>query len=187
MRFKLIAVSACLLAIGGLVWQTTAQSQAQKQKIARGKYLVDIGGCVDCHTPFKMGKNGPEPDMTKYMSGHPQEMKLPPPPKMEMPWIWAGAASNTAFAGPWGVTFAPNITPHKISGLGAPQWSEANFVKAIKTGKHLGMTRPIMPPMPWTAYKHMTDADLKAVYAYLMSIKPIHNVAPDYQPAESGE
>jgi hypothetical protein len=56
------------------------------------------------------------------------------------------------------------------------------FIKALRTGKHFGQSRPIQPPMPWPAYGQMTDADLKAVYAYLRSIPPVKNLVPDYEP-----
>jgi hypothetical protein len=127
-----------------------------------------------------MGPNGPEPDMTRFLSGHPESVKLPPPPGPTGPWIWHGAATNTAFAGPWGVTYAINLTPHQETGMGI--WTEEMFVNAIKTGKHFGTARPIMPPMPWPTYRQMTDDDLKAIYAYLKTIPPIENHVPDYQP-----
>lgn len=149
----------------------------------RGKYLVSVGACSDCHTPFKMGPNGPEPDMTRYLSGHPQDAKLPPPPTLpDGPWIWVGSGSNTAFAGPWGITYAANLTPDNHTGMGI--WSEEMFLKAMKTGRHMGSGRQIQPPMPQPAYAQMTDADLKAVYAYLRSIPKIGNMVPDYAPPE---
>jgi mono/diheme cytochrome c family protein len=160
--------------------EAPAQAQPVESAVDRGKYLVTVTGCHDCHTPFEMGPNGPEPDMTKALSGHPESMKLPPPPGPTGPWIWHGAATNTAFAGPWGVTYAINLTPHQETGMGI--WTEEMFVQALKTGKHFGTARPIMPPMPWPTYRHMTDADLKAMYAYLRTIPPIANHVPDYQP-----
>ncbi len=147
--------------------------------VKRGAFLVKTGGCNDCHTPWKMGKNGlPEPDMTRMLSGHPEGMKLPPPPQAAGPWIWFGAATNTAYAGPWGISYAPNLTPDPNTGLGSA-WTEEIFVKAIKTGKHFGTSRLIMPPMPWEAYSNYSDADLKAMYAYLKTIPPIVNHVPD--------
>ena len=149
-------------------------------EVARGAYLVGIMGCDDCHTPMKMGPKGPEPDMSRRLSGHPQEFKVgkgfTPDPKG---WIWAGAATNTAFAGPWGVSYAVNLTSDP-TGLGS--WTEANFVKAIKEGKHLGVGRPINPPMPWPAYSRATEEDLRAVFAYLKTVPPVKNQAPEYQP-----
>jgi mono/diheme cytochrome c family protein len=147
--------------------------------LKRGEYLVSIGGCHDCHTPFKMGDKGPEPDMTRALSGHPAEMKLPPPPTPVGPWIWHGAATNTAFAGPWGISYSANLTSDKVTGIG--NWKLADFVGAMRTGKHLGVGRPIMPPMPWQGYAKMTDSDLKAVFAYLQSAPAISNRVPDHQ------
>lgn len=152
--------------------------------VARGKYLVTIGGCNDCHTPWKMGEKGPEPDMTLMLSGHPQAMVMPEPPKSAGPWLWGGAATNTAYHGPWGVSFAMNLTPDSVTGIGS--WSEATFIEAIRTGKHMGKGRPIMPPMPWPAYRNMTDEDLKGVYAYLRTIPVIKNQVPEYIPPKEG-
>ena len=147
---------------------------------ARGKRLVDSHDCHACHTPMKMGANGPEPDMSLALSGHPQNLVMPPPPKLEGPWAWVGSASNTAFAGPWGITYAINLTPDPDTGLGKLQ--EGEFVQAIKTGKHLGVGRPIMPPMPWPAYRNLSDQHLRAIYAYLRTVPPIKNKVPDYVP-----
>lgn len=147
--------------------------------VERGKYLVTITGCGDCHTPMKMGATGPEPDLSRFLGGHPQEAKLPPSPPTDGPWAWHGAATNTAFAGPWGVTYAINLTPH-THGMAA--WTEEMFIRAMRTGKHMGESRPIQPPMPWPNVGKMTDADLKAMYTYLKSIPPVNNVVPDYEP-----
>ena len=148
--------------------------------VALGKRLVDSHDCHACHTPMKMGSNGPEPDKSLALSGHPQNLVMPPPPKLDGPWGWVAASTNTAFAGPWGISYAINLTPDAETGLG--KWQESEFVQAIKTGKHLGVGRPIMPPMPWPAYKNLSDAQLRAIYAYLRSIPPIKNKAPDYVP-----
>jgi mono/diheme cytochrome c family protein len=154
-----------------------AQRAAQAAKIKRGEYLVRIGGCHDCHTPFKLGANGPEPDMSRMLSGHPEGLKMPPPPKLDGPWVWAGAGTNTAFAGPWGVSYAMNLTPERVTGIGI--WDEAMFKKTLRTGKHWGVSRPILPPMPWQNIGSATDEDLSAVYAFLRSIPPIRNQIPD--------
>lgn len=143
----------------------------------RGAYLVVIGGCHDCHTPFKMGPHGPEPDMTKMLSGHPAALVMPPAPKPQGPWVWSGAATNTAFAGPWGVSYALNLTSDADTGLGT--WSEAQFIQAMRSGRHLGNGRPILPPMPWPNIGRMTDADLKALFAYLKSVPAIRNAVPE--------
>ena len=159
-----------------------AAPQDQDTRVERGRYLVTITGCNDCHTPFKMTPTGPAPDMDRMLSGHPEQLQLPPAPKAQGPWVWSGAATNTAFAGPWGVTYAANLTPDKNTGMGI--WDEAMFVQAMRTGKHFGQARPIMPPMPWPAIAKMTDEDLKSVFAYLRSIPPLTNHVPDYQAPE---
>ena len=154
-------------------------------RVARGKYLVSVLGCNDCHTPLKMGPKGPEPDLSRYLSGHPQELKMPKAPKPEGPWMSSTAATATAFAGPWGVSYTMNLTPDVNTGIGI--WTEDIFVRAIREGKHWGQSRPIMPPMPWEAYRNLTDEDLKSVYAYLRTIPPVHNRVPDYEPPPAAE
>ncbi len=152
-------------------------SGSEKQLLERGKYLVNIMVCNDCHTPFKMGPKGPEPDMSRELSGHPQDLVMPPVPQMgNGPWVWAGAGTNTAFGGPWGTSFTANLTPDPETGLG--KWTEETFFQAIRTGRHEGQGRPILPPMPWPQFRNASDEDLKAVFAYLRSIKPIKNRVP---------
>jgi hypothetical protein len=146
--------------------------------IKRGEYLVHAGACHDCHTPLKMGPKGPEPDMTWMLAGHPESLTMPKPPELgQGPWAYVGSATNTAYAGPWGISYAINLTPDENTGMGI--WTEEMFVKALRTGKHFGTSRPILPPMPWQSYSNMTDEDLKAMYAYLRSIPPIRNKVPD--------
>ncbi len=173
-----LAVAAAL--IGVVVWAagaTVATAQGGASPVARGKNLVDSTGCHDCHTSLKMGPNGPEPDMTRALSGHPAEMKMPPPPAPSGPWMGSFAATMTAWSGPWGVSYTANLTPHKENGLGS--WTEQQFIDSMRTGRHQGRGREILPPMPWTAYKNMTDADLKAIFAYLRSLPPNPNKVPD--------
>ncbi len=156
-----------------------AKARASAQaKIERGAYLVTLAGCNDCHTPLKMGPNGPEPDMARQLSGHPDNFPMPAAPKLaDGKWQWAGAATNTAFAGPWGVSFARNLTPDRLTGIGI--WDEAMFVKTIRSGRHWGVGRPILPPMPWFNYAKASDEDLSAIYAYLRTLKPVKNDVPD--------
>jgi cytochrome c553 len=151
----------------------------------RGRYLTTLGGCHDCHTPKTMGPMGPEPDMTRAFSGHPASEKLPAVPKDVLgpdKWGMVGNNNFTAFVGPWGISFARNLTPDTATGLGS--WTEAMFIKTIRDGKHQGEGRPLLPPMPWPMYRNMTDDDLKAVFAYLRSVKPIANAVPEPVPAE---
>jgi mono/diheme cytochrome c family protein len=145
--------------------------------VERGHYLVRTSGCHDCHTPWKLGSNGPEPDMERMLSGHPADLELPPPPKSEGPWLWHGAATNTAFAGPWGISYTANLTSDELTGIGA--WTEDIFVRAIRTGRHWGQSRPILPPMPWAVYAQMTDRDLASIFAYLRTVRPIRNQVPE--------
>ena len=149
-------------------------------KAARGKYIVTTSGCNDCHTPWKMGAAGPEPDMSRMLSGHPQDMALPPAPKPVGPWLVSAAATNTAWSGPWGVSFTANLTPDRDTGLG--KWTQRNFTETIRTGRHMGRGRPILPPMPIPMYKHFTDADLEAIFAFLQSIPPVKNKVPEPLP-----
>jgi hypothetical protein len=178
-----------LMSAAGCQHPETAQAEAAAtipaapvvDVVERGRYLVTVAGCNDCHTPFKMGPNGPEPDMSRMLAGHPQQLTMPPAPDSRGPWVWAGAATNTAFAGPWGVSYASNLTPEPNTGLGI--WTEDLFIKALRTGRHWGQARPILPPMPWQNYAQMTDDDLKAMYAYLRTIPPVANSVPESVPA----
>ena len=161
-----------------------ASAPASADLVGGGRYLVTIMGCNDCHTPYKMGKTGPEPDMTRMLSGHPENLKMPPPPKLEPPWGMVGALTNTAWAGPWGISYTSNLTPDQNTGIGI--WTEDMFIRAMRTGKHMGTSRTILPPMPWPWYAKMRDEELKAVFAYLKSIPPIQNRVPDPLPPAGG-
>ena len=172
-------IAPALVLISGAAADSKPAAKSAAGRAARGKYLVTIMSCNDCHTPFKMGPKGPEPDMTRMLSGHPETLKLPPPPAPSGPWIWSGAGTNTAYAGPWGVSYAANLTPDQNTGIGI--WTEEMFVKAMRTGKHFGTSRDIQPPMPWPWIGQATDEDLKAIYAYLRTIPPVVNHVPDYQ------
>lgn len=151
--------------------------------VERGKYLVTIGVCDDCHSPKTFGPEGPVPDMARRLSGHPGKDRLPPtPPNVIAPDKFGFLGSNdlTAWVGPWGTSFPANLTPDKTTGLGS--WTEDMFVKAIRTGKHQGEGRPILPPMPWQNYREMQDEDLKAVWAFLQTLPPVQNAVPDPLP-----
>ena len=163
-----------------LLAQTTFAEGRDTKLIKRGELLVAVGGCVDCHTPFKMGANGPEKDMSRGMSGHPESVQLPPPPALSKEWNWAGAATGTAFVGPWGTTYSANLTPDRETGMGG--WKEKDFIQAMRTGKHIGVARPILPPMPWQRMAALPDRDLRAIYAYLMAQPAVKNKVPDYAP-----
>lgn len=144
--------------------------------VKRGAHLVNTSGCHDCHTPFKMGQQGPEPDMSRMLSGHPAAMSLPPPPAPVGPWMVAVTATNTAWAGPWGTSFTANLTPDKATGLGS--WTTETFIQTIRTGRHLGRGRPLLPPMPVPVYQNFSDQELAAIFAYLQTIPAIENPVP---------
>jgi len=173
---------ACLLLAPALIALPCIAAENSPQ-VKRGQFIVQSGGCNDCHTPLRMGPQGPEPDMSRMLSGHPEAIVLPPPPPLNEAWNNVASASNTAFAGPWGISYAINLTPDPDTGIG--KWREKDFVQAIKSGKHLGVGRPIQPPMPWQSYRHLPESDLKAAFAYLKSIPPIRNKVPEYVPPKA--
>jgi mono/diheme cytochrome c family protein len=157
---------------------------ANAAMVERGAYLVRTMGCNDCHTPWKMGPKGPEPDMSRALTGHPADVVMPPPPALPAgPWLWLGAATNTAFAGPWGVSFAANLRPDPETGLG--RWTETMFMQAMRTGRHEGKGRKILPPMPYFMIGALNDDDMRALFAYLQSLPPVHNRVP--QPVDPPE
>lgn len=157
---------------------TAPAGVASQDPVERGRLLIFGGGCHDCHTPKKFGPMGPEPDMDLALSGHPQDVVINAPFKQDpkSPWTTHTNDHLTAWSGAWGVSFAANLTPDQNTGLGI--WTEQMFVDAIKGGKHMGTARPIMPPMPWQQYRELPEEDLKAMFAYLRSIKPIANRVP---------
>jgi len=166
-----LAGTGVLLLLGN-----THPAKAKTQtRVQRGEYLVKFGDCTACHTPLKFGPNGPEPDLARFLSGHPADTKLPPPDLKPGPWF-AATAGMTAWTGPWGISYAANLTPDANTGLGI--WTEDMFLRAMRTGKHMGAGRPILPPMPWQASATLSDDDLKAVFAYLRSLPAIRNQVP---------
>ena len=182
-RSMVMFAAASVVLVSGIAARATSAPETPKSqaaRIERGAYLVRHMGCNDCHTPWKMGPEGPEPDMTRFLSGHPEQIGPLPSVKATEPFLWSAFPTNTAFSGPWGVSYTFNLTPDQNTGLGI--WTEDMFVKAIRTGKHMGVSRPINPPMPWPAYRNATDEDLKAIYAYLRTIKPVVNHVPEWQP-----
>lgn len=148
---------------------------SRTEQVRRGEYLVTIGGCHDCHTPWIIQENGqPGPDMSRPLSGHPQQIRIDAPAQLKSEtWAVASAPTNTAFSGPWGVSFAANLSPDPMTGTGI--WTFDIFKNTIRNGRHWGVARPLLPPMPWFNYREMTDQDLAAVFAYLRTIKPTRN------------
>jgi mono/diheme cytochrome c family protein len=162
-----------------------ADPKASKDAVERGRYLVFLGGCNDCHSPKTFTPEGPVPDQARLLSGSPAGSKLPPiDMKALQPGYWYLMAPDmTAYVGPWGQSFAANLTPDEQTGIGL--WSEDIFIKALRTGKHMGEGRTILPPMPWQDFNKVSDEDLRAIFAYLKSLPPIKNAVP--QPVAPGD
>ncbi|MEO7081457.1 MAG: diheme cytochrome c-553 [Flavobacteriales bacterium] len=146
------------------------------EQASHGRYLVEIMGCGDCHSPKTMGPQGPAPDATRLMSGHPSGTALPPMPTSHAGWVLS-SMDQTAMVGPWGTSFAANLTSD-ATGIG--NWSEEQFIRAMTHGLNKGMegSRALLPPMPWQNYRNMKTDDLKAIFAYLRSTPPVENVVP---------
>jgi len=184
-------IAALAVAAAGVLTFAPPAGAADKDsssasKVARGKYLVSTSGCMDCHTPMKMGANGVEFDMSRMLSGHPDTLQMPPAPTLpDGPWLVVSSATNTAFSGPWGVSFTANLTPDKETGLG--KWTARDFKATIRTGRHMGRGRAVLPPMPIQVYKNFTDSDLEAIFAYLQTIPAVPNRVPEPRPANGGK
>jgi hypothetical protein len=155
-----------------------AQTASPDAAVKRGEYLVTIGGCHDCHTPLAMGPNGPAPDMKRALSGHPQDLTVRSPATVQEPWAGSFTPTLTGWSGPWGVSFSANLTPDPETGV-LRDFTEQQFIQTLRTGRHQGQGRQILPPMPWQNYAEMTDEDLKAVFAYLRQIPAVKNKVPD--------
>ena len=132
-------------------------SAADREQIARGKYLVTLGGCVDCHNPgYFFGK----PDKTRVLGGSEVGFEIPG----------------------LGVFHGPNLTPDKETGLG--RWTEEEIVTAIQQGKRPD-GRILAPIMPWQHFAELTRADALAIAAYLKSLPAVNNKVPGpFGPAE---
>lgn len=125
----------------------------------RGAQLVALGACNDCHTPRL--PNG-QLDMRRELSGEPVGAPMPP--------AIAGVVTQVggAFRGPWGLSVASNITADKTRGIGS--WTQAQFLKTLRSGVDpSGHT--LLPPMPGEQYARLPDADLIAIYNYLMTVQ----------------
>jgi mono/diheme cytochrome c family protein len=134
---------------------TSAKPEAAKptkssRLVARGKYLVTLGGCLDCHTQgYFFGK----PDMSRYLGG-----------------------SDVGFLIPGlGIFVGPNLTSDKETGLGT--WTRAQIVTALTAGQ-LPDGRGLAPIMPWRALAKLTKYDANAIAAFLQSLPPIKNQVP---------
>ena len=146
--------------------------------IRRGSYLVNAVGCDDCHSPKIFTPTGFEIDMERRFMGHPADSKLG---KANTGVIKDGymlfALDLTSAAGPWGQSYAANISSD-ATGIG--NWTEEQFFRALREGKSKGLkeARNLLPPMPWFVYKNFSDTDIRAIFAFLKSTKPIENRVP---------
>jgi len=164
----------------------TEEELTSEELIKRGDYLVHVIGCGDCHTPKKMTPDGPVPDMDRFLSGFDASRPLGEYDKntaSKGQWVLFNG-ELTAAAGPWGVSYAANLTPDE-TGLG--NWTFDNFRKALTEGRYKGIdaARPLLPPMPWQNLKNLSEEDLKAMFEYLKTIKPVMNRVPPAELAHS--
>ncbi len=177
--FAILGALSLFLTPEAFATEKKGRTKGKEAMIERGRYLVTLGGCNDCHSPKKMTPNGPVPDEARLLSGHPADEKLPAvPPDMIGPDKWGAITNNnlTAWVGPWGTSFSVNLSPDPETGTGV--WNEELFIRILRTGKFMASGRDILPPMPWYDYARLTDADLKAMFAYLKSLKPVKNPVP---------
>lgn len=176
----IISIAGVLsLLIVSIVVSKEGMMSYTREEIEKGRLPVKVGGCHDCHSPKVMTAQGPVPDTTRLLSGHPANESVPPFPQgvlSESGWMAATNHHASAWIGPWGISFAANLTPDNLTGIGA--WTENSFIKAMRTGKHMGAGRPILPPMPWFNLAELPDGDLRSIFAYLKSLKPVSNQVP---------
>jgi hypothetical protein len=151
--------------------------------VKKGEYLVTVIGCGDCHSPKIMTPAGPRVDSSRWLSGYPADRPLPEYPEALIGKGYVVVNGDlTAAMGPWGTSFAANLTSDE-TGIG--NWKEDQFKNALTHGKYKGLdaARPLMPPMPWQNWTNMKDADVRAIFYYLKSTRPVKNVVPAFQPA----
>ena len=144
--------TATVLVTAGAARAAKPGAKAEGAPAERGAFIVQVGGCNHCHTPWMFDANlgMPVPDMKRMLSGHPADAP-DPEGKAGKRDIGLIGPTFTSFAMPFGVVYAPNLTPDKDTGLGT--WTEKMFVDAIKNGKHMGGNgRAILPPpcLGWT-------------------------------------
>lgn len=160
---------AALCAGCGQVSAPVPHAESAEAKIERGRYLVTALDCNACHTPHD--ETG-QPIAGRELTGHPAGAVLPQwdPSMLEKGVLVTMNPTLTAFAGPFGTVVAPNLTPDPETGIGG-MTAEA-LIKSWREGVHWQTGAPIRPPMPWQSYGHLTDDDIRAVHAYLMSLTP---------------
>jgi mono/diheme cytochrome c family protein len=163
----------------------TITNGGYESQVKWGEHLLRTGGCGDCHTPKKMTEMGPVDDSTLMLSGHPSQYPLPDIDRsiLESKGMFA-SQTLTFWMGPWGVSFAANLTPDSTGTLA---WTEDQFKTALREGYSKGIknNRRLLPPMPVEATKNFTDDEIKAIFAYIRTVKPIKNIVPQPLPPVS--
>jgi len=174
--FGLSGMIIMMYACNGRTSKKEYELVTEIELIREGKRLVTVLGCNDCHSSKKMTKYGPVPDENLLLSGHPMNLEFNPIDTKSADWILF-SLSGTATFGPWGTSFAANLTPDN-TGIG--NWTIEQFTRAMREGKYKGIEngRALLPPMPWVGYKELKDSEILAMYKYLKSIKPIENIVP---------
>ena len=144
-----------------------------------GQHLVTVSACHDCHSPKNPKGHGLELDSTRLLSGYgPGD----PEPDADLREVRekgkvVTTGSLTSWAGPWGVSYAANLTS---DATGVGNWTEEQFMTALRKGKYHGLenARDLLPPMPWQMYRNFTDEEISAIFAFLKSTKPVRNIVP---------
>ena len=182
MFFMAATVAVTIIACNNKPTATTGKVEiSQDSLISRGSYLVNAMGCDDCHSPKTFGPNGPELIPDQRFSGYHADAPLPKLDTANAKKGWTLFAPDlTAAVGPWGMSFAANISSDQ-TGIG--NWTEEQFFRAIREGKSKGLkeSRPLLPPMPWPQYRNLKDDDLRAIFAFLKSTKPVENRVPEWK------
>lgn len=183
MRYILITAALLLLFNAGCTAPEPSKPAAlpvppsPAQLVERGRYLVGIMGCNDCHSPKIMTPQGPVPDPDRLLSGHPANEPGAPADGNAGKDRIVFSMDLTSSTGPWGTSYSGNLTSD-ATGIG--NWSEEQFKRAITKGLFKGLegSRPLLPPMPWQNLTSLTDADIHAIFTYLRSTRPVENVVP---------
>jgi hypothetical protein len=184
-RLGLFLTTVVLIVLSIVGCMSTKQNDAEESypvsQIQHGRQLVAASNCSDCHSPkIWTPEDDLTPDPERLMSGHPEGTPLP-----DLPYENIGAegwesvvytTDMTVWVGPWGVSFTANLTPDADTGIGS--WTPDMFIETMRTGKHMGLGRELIAPMPWEDYANYSDDDLMAIYAYLRTLKPIGNRVP---------
>lgn len=188
-RFSILAVIFLLTSCNDKDYKDVPEETKMtlNDSIKRGEYLVKTIGCHDCHSPKKFGERGPEEIAELALSGHQAGDSIPAINQQALQDGWMLMTGDlTAFAGPWGISYAANITSDD-TGIG--NWNYERFRKAMREGKLKGDNngRMMLPPMPWQNFAKLNDEDLESMFKYLQSTKPVNNAVPPPVPPAQNE